>query len=594
MQISKIKNLQKNIFEELINLLYANGLGPISGSLVLSLLLGWILLESLPIFAPIWMLASIILFTIRVILYVTVQNRKNTLSDKTRAWIFTLGSWLSGILWGVGGWFIFDPTNEFNTMMIMILLNGIASGVVISLSPFPPAYLGYMVLSIFPVMIKMILIGGMENHILLAIEIFSFILLIGWHKNTYQTFYKSIKLQFENNALIESIRKESELTKQAQLEAERSNQEKSTFIAAASHDLRQPLFAMQLNLIKLQKTETQSSHSQEIVNSLNRDIESLTEMFNGLLDVSKFDSGMMKPVIQYVDIDELKNSIINEFTAKFSNRIKDIHIRSSLKNLQTDPVYLHRIFTNLIGNSLKFSKKKILVTIKKKHEMVEIKIYDQGIGISQEHQVNIFKEYYQVNNPSRNRQHGFGMGLSIVKRLINQLNGTITVNSTLGMGTVFCIKLPHLRPVKKSFTPPQRDIITNHSPDELTIDIEKIKLLLVDDDENILEPLEIIFADHGLQVYCANTYQSAIHCINKNSYDLILSDYRLNDSYTGTQVIRHAREKDPSIIGIILTGDTGVDKITDIQNTGAHLFHKPVQVNRLLDIIYSELKQRTL
>lgn len=580
-------NLQALIFKEQIRFLYGHAMGSYWGSFLLSMLMVILIWEDINrSFLIYWMIAVSCLFLFRIFIHLKWQLGSDVLPPELRAKIFTYGAILSGALWGIAGWVIYDPNNEFNTIMIMILLNGMAGGVVISLSSHSPAYFGFTLGCILPVMAKMIFLGGSHNLGLLLLEFLSFLFLFSWHKKTHQNLYQLFKLQIENTELIKKVQTESELTKQALLQTEKISDEKSTFIAAASHDLRQPLFAIQLNAYKLGNRNLTDSAFDECLDGIHQDVATLTNMFNDLLDVSKLDSGMMQPIYSSIDSPKLLKQIVEEFKRTHPNRT--IRVATNVDNWCTDAVFIKRILQNLVGNALKFSSNNVLIVLKQRQQKFSLKVYDQGIGIQPADVAHIFEEYYQVGNKGRDRKQGFGIGLSIVKRLVDTLNGTIAVHSVYGKGTTFKIELPQIE--CKSPHPP------THNHKELVLSpaqLEALKLLIVDDDQTILELLECFWADLGVQVYTAKSFDEAKAQMNKYTFDVVISDYRLNDA-SGFELMSYLKThsaKSSASLKFILTGDTTLGLAEQLDDVT--ILYKPISPETLLSAVQSEYIQRS-
>lgn len=594
MPLSRLK-LDELIFKDQIRFLYGHAMASYWGSFLLSVLLAVLIWDDeYETFLLVWIGAVTALFLLRWWLHVQYRLSEEVLSAHLRANIFTMGAVVSGALWGIAGWVVYDPAHQFNAIMIMILINGMAGGVVISLSSHPPAYFGFTLSSILPVMAKMIYLGGSHNMGLLLLEVVSFALLFSWHKNTHRNLYRLFKLQIENAVLMQKIQTESELTKEAQREAERSNDEKSTFIAAASHDLRQPLFAIQLNANLLSNRALQPEAFDKCLNGIHRDVQNLTSMFNDLLDVSKLDSGMMQPIYSEFDVDVLMQGVLEEFRGTHAQQIDNVRVINRVPRWVSDPIFMKRIVQNLLENAFKFSSGKILVVLKPCGSDLCLRIYDQGIGMTQEQIQQVFKEYYQVGNKGRNRKQGFGMGLSIVKRLVESLEGEISLSSVYGKGSVFKIRIPNaISKLTSSALNSNELTVRNASHEQPRVQLsleqlESIKLLLVDDDEMILEPLESFWAEQGVQVYSANSVADAVQLMESRLFDVIISDYRLVDG-TGIEIMSVAVQKMPKSLRFILTGDTTFDFDGNVAQDVV-ILHKPLAP----EYLFQEMQSRYL
>jgi signal transduction histidine kinase len=253
-------------------------------------------------------------------------------------------------------------------------------------------------------------------------------------------------LAVSHDSLAEKVSQATEELANEKSAAERANKAKSRFLAAASHDLRQPMHALSLFAADLQRqvrggiTFDQARLSEQISSS----VASLSQLLDSLLDISRLDVSGIKPEICSFPLTPLFERLNNNFLRAAKDRGQTLRFRPSKLWLSSDPVMIERILTNLISNALRYTPKNghILVAVRRRGDIAQIEVRDNGIGIAPEHQSTIFSEFYQIDNQAREHDKGLGLGLSIVERLTRALNINITLRSIRGKGTTFCLPVP--------------------------------------------------------------------------------------------------------------------------------------------------------
>ena len=237
-------------------------------------------------------------------------------------------------------------------------------------------------------------------------------------------------------------RRSEEALKQAKLEAEHANVSKSRFLAAASHDLRQPLHGMRLLLHALENSPIPKRRSQAL-NGLNAALEVTSDLLDALLDISKLDAGVVTPDIEAVRAGDLIASMVTRFEPEADSIGVDLRSVATSLELSTDPVLVERILGNFVGNALKYANgKKVLLGCRRYGGFAEIQVWDQGSGVPKEEQERIFEEFYQFGQQRANRNKGLGLGLAIATRLSDLLGHKVRLQSRSGKGSMFAVRIP--------------------------------------------------------------------------------------------------------------------------------------------------------
>jgi len=385
-----------------------------------------------------------------------------------------------------------------------------------------------------------------------------------------QTHTSALILNFENVAL----RQESEEARKA---AEQANAAKTRFLAAASHDLRQPIHALGLFFAEL-SDRVRSPETNKLITQVDDSIIAINSMLNALLDVSKLDAGVVKPNVECFTLTALFARLESEFIPVALEDHNELRIRRTSVSVRSDPAMLERMLRNLIGNALKYTEHgRVLVAARPRGDNVEIQVFDNGSGIPNDQLNEIFIEFHQLGNPARDRRQGLGLGLAIVKRLANLLEHEIKVVSNLGRGCCFSITLPLVQGIQE--TPDEK--LTNAA---MVHSLAGYPVMILDDDIAVLEGMCGLLAQWGCQVITACSPTEAFDQLNTQLIKpkLLIVDYRLPDNVSGIEVAKELQNSLTSSVPVlIITGDTGPERLREADASGFPLLHKPVQPAKL-------------
>lgn len=371
---------------------------------------------------------------------------------------------------------------------------------------------------------------------------------------------------------------------QARSNAERINSEKSQFIAAASHDIRQPLQAISLFANTL-KSRNENPEDDMLFQRLENSVDSMSELLNDLLDVSKLDAQVIVPQPKHLELDVLFNKLQGEFEFSIKQKNIGLTVTSNGCIVFSDAILLERVLNNLLSNAVRYTASgKIDLIAFSNAENITISITDTGMGIPLEEQAAIFMEFYQLNNPERNRSKGLGLGLPIVKRLCELQNWPLELISEEGKGSSFSISMPI----------GQRELICKVEKNDSVLSLQGLNVLVIDDDEDVRFSLLHLLENWGCQVH---TFESSAEaCESLNTIPLwrphcIISDYRLAENKTGLEAVQEIRTLlAETVFSLIITGDTAPDKIQEIEASGLMAFHKPIKPAKLRSVIHHKMK----
>ena len=251
----------------------------------------------------------------------------------------------------------------------------------------------------------------------------------------HQSFVTSTRLRFENADLVEALRIEKAA-------AEEANLAKSRFLASASHDLRQPMHALAL-FIESYPVANLPAHEAGIIANMRKSADAMESLFDALLDISRLDAGIVEPRPERFDIGHFGSRLYREFAPLAQARGLRLRLRTADCIVIADPVLLNRIVTNLLSNAVRYGAREgVLLALRPRQGHLAIEVWDTGIGIADSEQTAIFREFYQVGNPERDRSKGLGLGLAIVDRLVRLMGLTLEVRSKPGVGSMFRVLVP--------------------------------------------------------------------------------------------------------------------------------------------------------
>ncbi len=368
----------------------------------------------------------------------------------------------------------------------------------------------------------------------------------------------------------------------ATAEAERASRAKSQFLAAISHDMRQPIQAASLFLGVLDGRITEPK-AREVLERVRSSIDAVHGMLGDLLDLSRLDAELIETTPRPVPIGEILSRLHAEFSPQAE--LKGITLRTvpCAANVATDPDLLIRILRNLLANAVAHTASgRILLGCRRCGDNLRIEIADTGPGIPEGQQHRIFEEFYQIANPERDRSRGFGLGLAIVSRIARMLGHPVALRSSVGKGSVFSVTLPVAAPASLPAPEPRaRD-------DAVEGTFACRPVLLIEDDPAVMGALEMLLEEWGLPVVTAQAIEELADSLDRLEATpaLIIADYRLPGGATGADAVALARSRlSPDLPAIIMTGDTAPERLREARANGSHLLHKPVQADQLRHVV---------
>lgn len=378
------------------------------------------------------------------------------------------------------------------------------------------------------------------------------------------------RVRQENDQLVSQLRHHVALV-------EAADNEKTRFLGAASHDLRQPMHALGLFAAALEKALRGNVHHAMVI-SMTHAVDALEDSFSAMLDVSKLDAGIVRPSVQTFPIRDVFRRLQMHCAGAAEEKGLLLRFKPGCKLVTSDPQLLERILANLVHNAIRYtSEGGVIALARTRHDRTSLEVWDTGVGITSDQLPQIFNEFYQVENQGRDRSKGLGMGLAIVKRLVLLLGYELEVASVPGRGTVFRVLLPPTQFEEMPSMVLGADTIPSPSDDGRTV-------LFIDDEAAVRAGMNELLQGWGFTVLLAGTIDEARAAVLRHNglIDVVVSDLRLANSEDGLRAIDEVRRTyGAPLPAIIITGDTSPDEVKRAHAGGHPVLFKPVRARDL-------------
>ena len=364
--------------------------------------------------------------------------------------------------------------------------------------------------------------------------------------------------------------------------AERANRAKSRFLATASHDLRQPLQSLALLNGTLRRT-TRDAAAIDALEQQERAIEAMSRLVNALLDIGKFESGAVRPQITEFAVLPLLEQLRPEFTALARQKGLALRFEVQAGILCTDAALLEQVLRNLLSNAVKYtSRGEVTVRCVFETLAARLEVSDTGVGIAPQQLPLIFNEFFQVETADAPRS-GYGLGLSIVSRIVNLLELKLEIESTPGVGSRFRLTVPAgvTKPESRSAPPPAQASSEPHRA------VVAPRILLIEDEQSVRTATELLLRAAGCEVWTGASHADAFAQLERHAHiDLLISDFHLAGQTNGAEVIAGVRARlGRNVPSILLSGDTSASVQGLAQDEHWRIARKPLRAEELLDLI---------
>ncbi|MYM42017.1 ATP-binding response regulator [Duganella qianjiadongensis] len=522
-----------------------------------------------------WLLVKVLVSIYMV--WVEICDRRtpvNTENVKSRLLKLALFPAVNGVLWGWGIFLMWEGGNTEIQLILMLFTVAMAAAALLELKQHLPAFFSFFIPSLL-----------------------SFVTASLWYKDSNTVFVFLSGATFvvwsvrhaliENKRIIRNLYKKYEVIEltiklQEQIKiTESANHAKSRFIAAASHDLRQPMHALSLYLGALSNFDLPAS-ARPVLDKVRECAKTMDDMFAALLDISRLDASSFVANFTTFSITAVLDKIQTEFSQQAAAKNLELRIAPCSAVVSCDAELLENILRNLVSNALRYTNQgKILIGCRRRKMGLSIGVYDTGIGIADDMQSAIFEEFVQVHNREFDRSQGLGLGLSIAQRQAKLMLSSLRLTSQFGRGSVFEL------PLKLSTEAP---VLATHATrvSSSHYNIAGMLIVVVDDESIILDAANLILTQWGCEVITAQSGSEALSKLSTSHRvpHALVCDHHLRADESGIQVIEAIRNEFSSDIpAVLVSGDTSPEQMQIIASAGFPVMHKPIQSQELYDLL---------
>jgi signal transduction histidine kinase/CheY-like chemotaxis protein len=497
-------------------------------------------------------------------------RRSQPVGERWRFWAFwfTVIAFAEGCGWGWAPIGLVTGDRFDAVVLVMVTTTAVSSGAISAFGPYLPAFFVLFVPATLPYFVFNITSPD-DTRRASALLLIVFILAIpGLAIVANRAFKQLVKLRIQTEKLAADLQRQKDI-------AERASAAKTTFLAAASHDLRQPVHALGLFIGALRRV-VMPVEGQRLIEQIEESTVAMDGLFSALLDISHLDAGTVEVQRQAFPIGLLLERICRDHEAEAAAKGLSLVWAKSTAIVDCDPVLLERILRNLVANAVRYTDHgRILVGCRRRGAAISMQVLDTGPGIPPAQQDRIFQEYYQLGNPERDRSKGLGLGLAIVRRLVDLLGCDMTLRSRIGHGSCFEVSIP-----MAIGEIPAREA----TPEATSGALAHGFIVVIDDEFAIRNAMSALLAGWGHEAIVVGSGSAALRqlSIRERRPDLIICDYRLRDGENGIKVIEKIRSGySEAIPAMLITGDTAPDRLAEAKASGLLLLHKPVSNGKL-------------
>jgi len=440
---------------------------------------------------------------------------------------------------------------------------------------YPMAIRAYLVAAFIPMVAAAT--GEVERSgVVIAFLAIFFLAITRIGAHSHRVMVEVIGSRHENARLLASLVAQKDSLDEA-------NRAKTRFLAAASHDLRQPMQAITLLVESLQERSREPG-TRAIVESIRSSVGTMASLLNAILDISRFDAGTVRPERSHFSVGPILERLRHAHAEAATHKGLRLRVVRSSAVLETDAVLLYRILSNLVANAVRYTERGgVVVGCRRRGEGVSIEVWDSGPGIDETQQREIFREFVQLGNPQRDREQGLGLGLAIVERTARLLDHRLELRSRPGKGSMFSLRVGYGDPAQVRAS--------------ASLDAEPLKgcvVLVVEDQREVRAAMALLLTGWGCVVHVAESGSDARDQIARlgEAPDIVIADYRLPGEEDGVDVLDDIRRRFPGTGGILVSGDIGPEALRRAQDSGYTMLHKPLRPARLRALMGSLWRAR--
>ncbi|MFT3714140.1 MAG: hybrid sensor histidine kinase/response regulator [Archangium sp.] len=457
---------------------------------------------------------------------------------------------LSAAMWGIAALLFFDERDFETTAFLMVFYAGICVVCAVAFSASWSVVVPVTLAVVLPLALRAVA-SGHSTFMLLGLGQLTYLaLILVASRRHHQSLRRATELQFKNEELLA---------------------EKTRFLAAASHDLRQPLHALNL-FTELLEEKSSDAQQRQFIERIHASSRALNGLLDGLLEMSRIDSEALKPQRRHFAVNALLHELADE-TREHATRKGlefELHVPSDEVIIDSDPELLARVVRNLLSNAVRYSDSGTIQLSLRSGP--QLSVCDQGRGIAPQHQARVFEAFFQVGNPERDRERGLGLGLSIVRGLCQALGHRVTLISQpqRERGTEFTIDLPAGLAERVERT---------REPAPPTRGFHGARVLVIDDEAEVRSGMHALLSSWGCEPICVASLKETMAVTTAPA--ALICDSRLPDQITGVMALEQLEARFGPLKAIFVTGDTAPDQIRALKDTGRVVLFKPVSPGKL-------------
>lgn len=584
-------NIEAMVQRETRHAMFRNMPLTLGGNVMMALLLFFLVHEKAPHWVRFgWLLITLLQLVVPAVFMLRSKTRSASVVERY-GW---LGALQAGLLWGLGCALLFMHATELEQVLILFVVAGMGMGGIYTMGFNWPTYCAFTCTAVTPLMILNIAQAD-TAHVTLGLMCGLYLVFVVVACRFFSRLVaQSHRLRFENADLIVELQNQRDAATMA-------NAAKTRFLAAASHDLRQPLNAVSLYLYSALQ-EPLTAQAQRFTESARASVAALAEMLAGLLDTARLETGSMTPEITAVPLAHIFSRISVDFLPVAERRGLKLRVRPSAWIVSSDPVFLERIVRNLVGNAIAYTASGgVLLGARRRNGRIAIEVWDSGSGVTDNDAAKIFAPHFRAEGGRRANAEGVGLGLAIAQEMATAVNATLAVRSRLGRGSCFSVLLDAadaaaatdaddpddaaaaavLAQLVRAPVTPVTSVLRLHQSSQW--------VALIDDDVASFDALNSVLTSAGFRVVAALNAQRLHAALSQETRApiAIVSDYRLGDGIDGIALVTDIRELfNVDIAALLITGD--IDSTIDAEAAlaGITLLRKPVAPERLLAFLH--------
>jgi two-component system, sensor histidine kinase len=571
---TRLRDRDSLLAAELIRVQYANMPGAFIGSAVTATFMAAVLYDKLPAGAGLaWLVAIYVNCALRILLWERFCGAVPEVEDMPRwARYAVISSAMAGLIWGASGVVLNIPGNLSYQIVVLLVTTGLAFTSTYLSSAYLPAFRAFAYPT-FALASVPFLLGGEVWHVAIGVATLATLpLVVRYADGLCRTLQTSIEVRLHNDELVEELRAQKRA-------ADEANVAKSRFLAVASHDLRQPLHSLELFVQALEDTPL-PAHAQQLVGNVRRSVDSMEELFDGLLDISRLDAGVVHARQEVIALADLFERLSFEYAAIAQRKGLGLRVMKTSVCVRSDPTLLARILRNLVANAVRYTDRgRVTLGCRRHGEQVSIEVWDTGPGVPAEKCAEIFQEFTQLGNPERDRRKGLGLGLAIVERLAKLLGHGVLLRSRVGKGSVFAVTVFRGRLDERTLLESSRRT-TGH------FDLHGRLSLLVHGRFAVRQELTELLRGWSCEVVAAGSLTEMLGLLGglPRPPDLIMAEHDDNDD-SGAAVVDLLRNEFNFEVPALLVGTAGPTGAPGDARGALPILYRPCNAGRLRTLI---------